>query len=329
MRGLSLIELMVAMTLGGFLIFGATQVYVESRQTYAINETTARLQENAAYALNMLEPDIRMANYWGLAKGAGLIGGQSAQAEASGGGPDDCGINYARDLSVNVEGSNNEYTLGCDAYGAGAIATADTLTVRRAASAIAEPEAERLQICSTRLVGRLFSDGSECDPAPVGQVNNLVVNTYYVDRDSVQRAGVPALRQHHLVDGGEFRDDEIISGVEDLQVQFGIDTSGRFDGTATHYVNADAVPENASIVAVRLWLLVRSDVPEAGFTDNIVYEYGDRSEANGITADLNNPAHATFAYAPRLSTDASTNGVQRYRRLLVAKTIQIRNALTF
>jgi type IV pilus assembly protein PilW len=329
MRGLSLIELMVAMTLGGFLIFGATQVYVDSRQTYAINETTARLQENAAYALNMLEPDIRMANYWGLAKGAGLIGGQSAQTEASGGGPDDCGVNYALDLSVNVEGSNNEYTLGCKAYRGGAVASADTLTIRRAASTVTEPIEERLQICSTRLVGRLFSDGSECDPAPVGQVNNLVVNTYYVDRDSVARAGVPALRQHHLVDGGEFRDDEIISGVEDLQVQFGIDTSGRFDGTATQYVNADAVPENASIVAVRLWLLVRSDVPEAGFTDNIIYEYGDRSKDNGTTADLNDEAAKGRAYQPSLSQATDANGVQRYRRLLVAKTIQIRNALTF
>ena len=32
-RGVSLIELLVAVTIGGLLIFGATQVYVDSRAT--------------------------------------------------------------------------------------------------------------------------------------------------------------------------------------------------------------------------------------------------------------------------------------------------------
>jgi len=35
-RGLSLIELLVAMTIGAVLIFGATQVYVNSRTAYGV-----------------------------------------------------------------------------------------------------------------------------------------------------------------------------------------------------------------------------------------------------------------------------------------------------
>ena len=46
-RGLSLIELMVALTIGSLLIIGAVSVYVQSRTTYRINETVARMQENA------------------------------------------------------------------------------------------------------------------------------------------------------------------------------------------------------------------------------------------------------------------------------------------
>src|SRR2546430_2076111 len=64
--GLTLVELLVAMTIGLVLIIGATQVYVDSSKAYGINEATARLQENARYALSVLEPDIRMSGYWGL-----------------------------------------------------------------------------------------------------------------------------------------------------------------------------------------------------------------------------------------------------------------------
>ena len=51
MAGLSLVELMVALTISLVLIFGATQVYVDSRNAYNLNETVARLQENARYAM--------------------------------------------------------------------------------------------------------------------------------------------------------------------------------------------------------------------------------------------------------------------------------------
>jgi len=40
----------------------------------------------------------------------------------------------------------------------------------------------------------------------------------------------------------------------------------------------------AQIVSVRIWLLVRSDSPESGFTDDRTYEYGDRLTNNGTTA---------------------------------------------
>ena len=46
-RGLSLIELLVALAIGAVLIFGATQVYVDSRAAYGVNETVGRLQESA------------------------------------------------------------------------------------------------------------------------------------------------------------------------------------------------------------------------------------------------------------------------------------------
>ena len=43
-RGVSLIELMVAITIGAVLIFGATPVYFNNRNAYGANEGVPRIQ---------------------------------------------------------------------------------------------------------------------------------------------------------------------------------------------------------------------------------------------------------------------------------------------
>lgn len=347
-RGLSLIELMVALVIGSVLIFGATQVYVDGRNAYATNETVARLQETARYALSVIEPDVRMANYWGLVKGASLIANQAAQTAgvaAVAGWPEVnvCGDNFAADLNTNLQGDNNDYKLSlnnsrkpeCDAldgWTTTAVGTADTLTIRRSVVSQVPPASQNgwLQICSNRLGGSLYSDGGACPGAPAGLVSNLSVNAYYVDQNSAEQNGLPSLRRKALVSEvgkpSRFADQEITSGIEDMQVQFGIDPTGT-TGIATSYVNADAVPLNAQIVSVRIWLLVRADTPEVGFSDDRVYVYGDRSAANAPTADLNNKADFDKPYQPSLSGDDSFTSIKRYRRLLISRTIQIRNAL--
>lgn len=316
-RGLSLVELMVALTIGSILLAGTVFVYVQSRGSYAVNETVARMQETARYAMSVIEPDVRMANYWGLVKGASVIGQQGAPGDGSLGAPTSCGNNFAHNLLDNIEGSNNAYALGCAAAGGGEIDSADTLTIRRASTVVqAATTANTLQICSTRVMGRLIGDGSGCTAAPAGQVNDLIVNTYYVSQESDDQATVPALRRQALVAGAAFVSQEIVPGVEDMQVQFGIDPTG-IGGDAATYVNPDDVPADSQIVSVRVWLLVRAEAPEVGFIDNRTYEYGDRLAANGTAADLNAIGAATLAYAP----------ADGFRRMLVSRTFRIRNAL--
>ena len=354
--GLTLVELLVAMTIGLVLIAGATQVYVDSHAAYAVNETTARLQENARYAMSVLEPDIRMSGYWGLTNRAdGIVGiallPTDAQLALGAPAGSTCGVNFPLLLGFPVQGTNDSYTATCAANSA-AMPNADTITVRRASTSIVPPASASvpLRICSTRTSGLLVTDitGTFCQGVDA-QINNLIVNLYYVDQSSSQ-AGVPSLRSKALNGAAActapaspppcFQDNEIEPGVEDLQVQYGVDLSGGIGGTsgaATEYLDAGATLTNllnppppttpAQIVAVRIWILVRSDSPESGFIDDRTYEYGDRLPANGTTGDLTNVADNAKAYRPSLSADNSFTGVKRYRRLLVSKTIQIRNAL--
>jgi type IV pilus assembly protein PilW len=352
-RGLSLVELMVALVIGSVLIAGAVTVYTNSKKSYGESESIARLQETARFAMSVIETDVRMSNFWGLLKGASLVQGQANQlagaaAVAPSAAMNICGTNFGVDLNTNMQGDNDAYVLsasrtaGCDtladassgnAWPTSAVLTADTLTVRRASvfrQAVAKPGI--LQVCSSRVAGRLMSDGGvafPCAAFPGSSVNNLVVNSYYVDRNSQQQAGFPSLRRKMLVSIGgvpQFRDQEVIAGVEDMQVQFGIDPAGN-TGIATRYVDPNGVPAGAQVVAVRIWLLVRSDVGENGFTDSRVYQYGDRQQANGVTGDLNAAGAAGLAYQPSASADATFNGPQHVRRLLISRTINVRNAM--
>lgn len=309
-RGVSLIELMVALVISLVLIGGAIQVYVNSRKNYDVNEGVVRLQENARYAISILEPDIRMANSWGLLKG--FIEVPSAVPDTT-----DCDPDLIRNVTAPLDGGNNEYTLGCAVTGAGPVTTADTLVVRRAAVAPATATSGRLLVCSTRTQAQLVQDSTACTPAPTGQVNDMIVNGYFINRDAKFRAGVPTLSRFEMTSPSTMAAVEILPGVEDMQVQFGIDPSGS-TGVAARYVNPGEVPASAQIVSVRLWLLIRAETPEQGFTDENMYQYGDRAQdAGGTTADLNDASAATAAYYPQDS----------FRRLLVSRTILIRNAM--
>lgn len=323
--GVSLIELMVAMVIGLFLMFGAVTVYNQSRATYRTTEAVARLQEVGRLALNVIETDVRMANYWGLSNRAdyiinpapsGFATDQVDRMEVCGG----TGSLWAVNLTTYVQGSNNGYgepggLTGDDCQpNKEAADTADTITVRRASDTQpASLDVTRLYLQTSRIQGTLFipactsPTNTACIPAayspPASQSRLLVVHGYYVDKQSTMQTDLPSLRRKtfgQVTTGTGINDEEIAAGVEDLQVRFGVDTTN--DTNADQYVDPDDVPAGASIVAVTIWLRIRSEEPEQSQSDNRSYQYADMAAA----------------YVPN----------DKYRRIVVSKTIQLRNTRT-
>jgi len=211
-----------------------------------------------------------------------------------------------------VQGANNAFALGrgakCSAYQSHPQVGADTLTLRRVETEASPPEAGRIQLYASRLAAGanqlMFADGQV--PGSLDKdhrVHNFLVRAYYVARDSVGQNGFPALRVKTLTRSGTvaaFVDDEVMPGIEDLQVQFGIDADGV--GRATRYVNPDfADALRLQIFAVRVWLRIRADAPEGGFDDGATYQYAD------------------VAYTP-----AGTE--RKFRRVLMSRTVAVRNA---
>jgi type IV pilus assembly protein PilW len=316
-NGMTLIELMVALAIGAFLMIGAVTVFMQSRTTFRVTESVSRLQENGRFALDALEPDIRMAHYWGLTTRSSKVQGRATPAQAAGLGPATCGNNWTIDLDTEVGGTNNRYVWAC-AGNATVEANSDTLVVRRVTEdpIPGAPNATTMYVQTARYQpSQIFSAAA----IPAGylpatsQTHQLVVNGYYVSRNStLDNPGnnVPSLRVKTLVPGPAIQDLEVLPGVEDMQIQFGIDTDipEAFNrGSIDRYVNPEdpilALPD-VEILAVRLWLRLRAERLENGFTDTTNYVYADQN----------------------FTPDATNN---QFRRILVSKTIYLRNARPF
>ncbi|RPI62344.1 MAG: prepilin-type N-terminal cleavage/methylation domain-containing protein, partial [Lysobacterales bacterium] len=238
--GMTLIELMVALAIGMFLMIGAMTVFMQGRTTFRITESISRLQENGRFALDTLEQDVRMAQYWGLTNRSETIRGRATEAPIAVPATtlDDCGANWLIDLDNAIAATNNGYSWACAGSFVDTGANgSDSFVVRRVAensltaAQVAAAAANTLFVQSSRggtLDGQIFFAGATpagFDPV-TDELHQLVVNGYYVSTQSAQTfpgANVPSLRVRTLA-GSLLQDRELIPGVEDMQLQFGIDT---------------------------------------------------------------------------------------------------------
>jgi type IV pilus assembly protein PilW len=320
LAGMTLIELMVALAIGMFLMIGAITVFMQGRTTFRITESVSRLQENARFALDALEPDIRMAGHWGLTNvGANILGRAPATPA---GVPTTCGNTWVNDFERAVTATNGSapwpWGGGCAASTA-AVAAADTLVVRRVSEdpALAGRTAGTLYVQSNRSDKSQLFVGAALPGAPEPTTSRpfrVIANGYYVSTDNTSSLSlpgntIPSLRMKTLIEGGTIQDREILPGVEDMQIELGIDTSapttaGR--GTIDRFVNPGAavltsaafIANEGQILAVRLWLRVRAERAENGFVDNVGYTYADQ-----VVPAFND----------------------NFRRVVVSKTIYLRN----
>lgn len=302
-RGLSLIEMMVTVLIGAFLMIGVMAIFGQTRTTYRTNDTIERMQENARFALATIEPDVRLARNWGMhSVDAKVIVPAGVQVTC----PDGTDVSaWALDPTRGVQASNDDYAglVPCPAFGDDWQDNSDVLVVRHASGQPTLPTAGVVQIQSDRTISRLFDGGVAPAPA-AGTTFDWETNAYYVAASSSLGADVPSLRRQTVI-AGVLTDQELVPGVEDFQVQLGVDTDN--DNVVERYVDADhglvtpgdaAFDDDAKILAVRVWLLFRAGEAETGFVDGATYTYADVAD-----------------YAP----------ADGFRRSLVNKTILLRN----
>jgi len=310
-RGMTLVEMMVAMLIGTILIGGAITIYIQSRSSYRTADSLARLQENMRFALDSLEPDIQLARYWGQMNLPIKINTAGIAVSCTGA-SDVEATAFALQLTAPVEARDDTFDLDCD--GRNPRADSDVLVLRHASARTMNGQAGQLQVESNINSALLFDDGIAPGLAD-GEIRDVIVNAYYIG-ESTFDANVPALRRLTLVAGGaqgRLEDQEVIPGVENLQVQFGLDTTDNERVDVGRYVDGDsprAAPAAGNgIVAVRLWMMVRSEIDETGQGFSDVRSY--------------TPADANLA---PIQPGVTAGYPDSFRRVAISKTVFLRNS---
>jgi len=132
------------------------------------------------------------------------------------------------------------------------------------------------------------------------RVHDLEASVFYVSADSTAQRGWPSLRRKRLIGGVRpaFQDEELVSGIEDMQVEFGLDDPDDEDDSIDRWVTPAGIPADDTPRAIRLWILARSDTPEY-------------------------PAviQPAIAYSNRVAPSVSS----RFRRKLSSRVVELRN----
>ena len=290
-RGFSLVEMMISIVIGLFIVAALIAVLVSSSGSSKTNERTAELQSNGRYALNHLKRELRHAGYRGFTWADPTPGAVDVTNECLGAGA--AAGAFANNIRQGIWGANdgNPFTTNCLLAG---YVRGDVLVIRRVAGQAATVlTASTLYFRSTYADGRVFQGASAPTVAGTPIANfALQEYVYFIGPDN-DNAAIPALRRIALKGNGEdcngtagtaaiMCNEMVVSGIEHMQVQYGRTTS---DGN-TRYFNANNIAGLSSdagstnwddVNSVRIWLLARNAKAEAGYANSNSYVMGDQT----------------------------------------------------
>jgi len=224
--GLSLIELMVAMTLGLMISVSLGYIMMGSQTTYRTQDASARVQDTGRFALDFIGRNLRMAGRTDITPlsadaRVGLPAGTVPITGANGDGvPDSLTVRYQ--LS-NLNGVDVE-----DGNGNGGATSPLALANLTAIPGLPS-------VCGS-------SGDKECKYGTVVNIISLVAGTATTE---------PQLQ---CLGNGSGTSEPFAEGVEDLQFLYGVDSTG--DDTVDSW--SDAPGDWTQIVAVQVCILVRS-----------------------------------------------------------------------
>ena len=292
--GFTLIEIMLALSVSLVAMLAAVQLHSHASGMLRTAHVQHSLNETVRIALTAIRHDAELAGYTAFAAPEALAGASQQPAVEV---RNDCGTRWATRLDEPVHGVDGSYRWRCPPYARAATPGADTLVLRYVEPQPAtdlQPGQLYLESAAGR-APRLFGAprGGAIDDADgvdetLRSINAVVVRGYYVSGMSAGSAAeepVPSLRVKHLSRRGgaaAILDEEVQPGIEDLQIEYGIDADAPGEpghGSVERYVAADALGAADRVRAVRLWLLARSTVRDPRLTEQSIPGYADRSAA--------------------------------------------------
>ena len=275
-NGLSLVELMVALTIGMLITLAMSQAFLSGSASKSSTSRFAEAQNNGRYAIDFLRRELQHSGFVSLGGNVVTLSGTVGTTDYG------CGPGGVANLQQPVWGANDSNPFSATCIPTANYSTGDVLVLHRAgltsipaATALA---ADTLYV-RTEYIGATVFVGPTRPSNVQLPVEDFALRTdvYYVapfTTSSTESPQVPALWRLTLGAGPALTAQMIASGVENMQVQYGVSSNG-----FTRFYNADQVVASdwPNVNAVRLWLLVRSSTAESDLSNNTTYTLGDRT----------------------------------------------------
>ena len=285
--GFSVIELMIAMLLSMVLAGAIISVFVNNNQSFKQDENVGRMQDDTRHALREIAFDLSMAGHYAdlhvpstVSYDGGLTIGQ------------DCGpvgeANWMYRTTEAVTG-NSLSIMAIDNATNAAVAAAhscfvngelldgtDVVAIKRVAGAETTAlSANGAYLRTNGTVGVLFSGLAPTAPpvvvAPPRADWAFRPSIYYI-RQFANTPGdnVPTLCRKALRGPGPGMTTECLAtGIENLQLEYGIDTTG--NGQPNVYLSNPSLDQMQNVVAARIFLIGRTTEIDTRYTNTKTY----------------------------------------------------------
>ncbi|MDR6535680.1 PilW family protein [Variovorax soli] len=309
-RGFTLVELMVAILLGLFLIIGLISLLVSTVTSRSELDKTGRQIENGRYALQVLSEDIQMA---------GFVGASASTAFATVA-PTACPTNVAAlgyfattspgtsNVPLPVQGLSSTPSCISNVMAGTAMLVVTRVNTNPVLPAAAVATETYLQVstCANDTVPFAVASGASAASFPLMQkdcltsnlapLRKIVQHVYFVSTCNVCGTDTtPTLKMAEYLNG-EMKITPLAEGIENLQLDYGIDMDangspdcytsnpasppaaeiavGVCPQTTPAYDWTSAMSNWANVMAIRIHVLARNTETSGTWTDTRTYDMG-------------------------------------------------------
>lgn len=335
--GLTLVEFMVSIVIGMLMIAAIATLIANQSSTRGEIDKSGRMIENGRYATQVLAADLQMAGYWGESEVApGTAAAMPNACDVSVGGLLPATALHVQGYSFNAGVAAASPLSGCVTNHKPGT---DVLVVRRLDPDSSATETAGATDLSKVVEGQVYvqtglttgavqlsallaagsADATVNTAAfplhkrnlSLSALRKLVVHVYYISQCSVEVSGsctgadggtpIPTLKRLELGVGPAFTKVTIAEGIENLQVDYGVDGTDA-DGAPNGVDVSGSALDFATwqdVMTVKVHLLARSSEASGGFTDSKTYALGTFGAASAAAGEKGYKRHM-FVQSVRL-----------------------------
>jgi type IV pilus assembly protein PilW len=289
-RGLSLIELLIAVVLSVTLSLALGSFMFQGTRSSREDITLASMLDELGYATAQLASDLEMAGFWAQVHDPAAVDLDAGLAL----GGTDCGAaGWYKDLDALAVVDNNTGAAGLNPITFACLDPdtvmpgTDIIAIKRVQGRVAGTDTDvsgmetgMIYLRTHDKSGRLYLHGTTPTAVDTPYRNwQYAPVVYYVQKFSTsdtESPPIPSLCRMMLVATGgapAFTRDCIARGVENLQLEVGVDTDE--DGSANYFASAPLAADLSRAATARLYLQVRSVRPDFHYVNQKTYQIGN------------------------------------------------------